>query len=120
MPQYRTFPIPRLLGLNEDENHAAVGDHELTISLNSYRRGRTKGTRPGLQRDPDIYTSSMTGPIQGIAQFYRANGAARDVVVIENGNIRENTSGTLNGALTLNTTALWMTTSGTGTGRRPR
>ncbi len=104
---YKTFPIPRLLGVNEDENPAEVGDGELTIALNSFRRGRTRGTRPGFRRDPDVYTSAMTGPIQGGVNFFRSNGTARDVVIVENGLVREATGADLNGALTFNTSAAW-------------
>lgn len=105
--RYKTMPIRRLKGLNEDENPAEVADDELTVSLNCYRRGRTKGTRPGFLRDPDVYTSSMTGPVQGIVHFQRSNGSVRDVVIVENGLVREAPGADVNGALTFNTSAPW-------------
>lgn len=104
---YRTYPIPRLLGLNEDENPAEVGDGELTISLNVFRRGRTKGTRPGFRRDPDVYTSAMTGPVQGGVQYFRSNGSVYDSVIVENGKVREAVGADINGALTFNASAPW-------------
>jgi len=107
VPGYKTYTIPRLLGLNEDENPSEVGDGELTIALNAYRRGRTKGTRPGFIRDPDTYTTAMTGPVQGIVPFFRSNGTTHDVVIVEAGNVRETTGATLNGALTFNASAPW-------------
>ena len=106
-PKFIGVPIPRLLGLNEDENPAALRPGELTIALNSYRRGQMRGTRPGCLRDPDVYTASMTGPIQGIVEFPRSNGAAKSRVVVENGVVKAATAGNLNGALTFNTSALW-------------
>jgi hypothetical protein len=96
-----------MLGVNEDENPAEVGDGELVIAFNTYRRGRTRGTRPGFNRDPDIYTSAMTGPVTGITQYYRKNGSERDIVIVENGNVRKQTGSTLNGALTFASAGQW-------------
>jgi hypothetical protein len=106
-PRFRTVPIPRILGLNEDENPLSLAPGELTKSRNVYRRGKTKGTRPGLRRDPDTYTASMTGPVQGMRQLVRNNAATRQLVLVENGTIKATTAGNLNGALTLNPSAAW-------------
>jgi len=45
---YQNVAIPRLLGLNQDENPDSLESGELTQALNAARRGTFVGTRPGV------------------------------------------------------------------------
>ena len=62
MGRFIPFTIDRLLGINEDENPASLKAGELIKGDNSWRRGKMRETRPGAQRDPDSYSSQLTGP----------------------------------------------------------
>lgn len=103
MGRFQQFPIQRLRGVNEDENPDRVEDDELTVSLNCWRKGSTKGTRPGLQRDPDVYMAQLAGGVQGMYDFVTGGGAARRLVVVANGDIRDgaDTHASIKGSVTV-------------------
>jgi hypothetical protein len=86
----RYVPIPmRLGGLNEDENPAALEPGDCQIARNSWKRGSSRGTRPGLNRDSLSYTSSsgLSGAVQGIVDYRFANDASQFLVAVANGDI---------------------------------
>lgn len=86
----RFTPVPmQLLGLNEDENPTALKRGELQVARNSWRRGTSRGTRPGFNRDTIGYTSSsgLGAAIQGIVDYRYANDATQFLVVVANGDI---------------------------------
>jgi hypothetical protein len=92
-------------GLNADENPHEVGQGELIIATNVYRRGGAIGTRPGFERegagqDYENQIASNT-PIQGIVEYRQDNDTTRDLVVVAGGAIHTDDTTTITGALTL-------------------
>lgn len=79
---------PLALGLNEDENPDALQPGDLIQALNLQWRGRTVGTRPGLERADD-YASAINGDaaVVGIYDYRRNNDANRDLVAASGGNL---------------------------------
>lgn len=103
MGRFQIVPIKRLRGLNEDEDPNSVAEDELTVARNTYSRGETKGTRPGTERDPDSYTSAVTGtpPVQGIFELRRNNDANRSLVVVAGTGIYTAPSTAITGAVSI-------------------
>jgi hypothetical protein len=85
--RFRSIPQREFAGLNEDENPYAVGQTELTDSLNAWKFGSAKGTRPGAVRDTTDYTAQVTGPVQGIVEYRYGNDANRELVVVAGGDV---------------------------------
>jgi len=85
--RYRPWSIREFLGVNEDENPNSVGKDELTIAYNTWKRGTTKGTRPGAIREVTSYTANVTGPVQGGVEYRFANDASRFLVVVAGGDV---------------------------------
>jgi hypothetical protein len=90
--RFGRFTITEFGGLNEDKNPHALGDNELTVAENIWRRDRTTGTRPGTQIDQDVYDEPIaltpvvappTGPtlarITGISEFKTTSGGGNTV-----------------------------------------
>ena len=97
MSRFQAFHLSFFGGKNEDENPDALGDTELVDAFNVWRRGRTTGTRPGTQLDPDVYSSAISGnpSIVGIADYRYDRGTSRDLVVMVPGAIHDGPSSTL-------------------------
>lgn len=86
----RYVPIAqRLKGLNEDENPVSLQPGELQIALNSWKRGTSRGTRPGFQRDTVSYTDAagLGGAVQGLVDYRYGADASRFIVAVANGDI---------------------------------
>lgn len=45
---YQTIPVPRIEGLNQNEDPTSLRPGELSVATNAYRRGELVGTRPGV------------------------------------------------------------------------
>lgn len=103
MGRFQTVPIKRLRGLNEDEDPNSVAEDELVVANNTYSRGETKGTRPGTERDPDSYTSAVTGapPIQGLFELRRNNDSLRTLVAVAGTGIYTGPSTVITGAVSI-------------------
>jgi hypothetical protein len=86
--RYQPFTL-KLGGLNEDENPAALERNDCSIARNSWRRGTSRGTRPGFNRDTLFYTNSagLGDAVNGIVDYRFANDASQFLVVVANGDI---------------------------------
>jgi hypothetical protein len=94
--RWADFQIVPKGGLNLDENPNAVREDELIEALNVWYRGASIGTRPGVsyETEADTFTAALTGPVQGGVDFRMDNDATRHHVVVSNGTIYDNGSGT--------------------------
>lgn len=86
---FQSIFVNQYQGLNEDENPHALGDSDLTVARNVWRRGRSTGTRPGTQRDQDVYSSDITSTpeVVGLADFRRSRNTNRNLVAIVPGKV---------------------------------
>jgi hypothetical protein len=86
--RYQPFSI-RPGGLNEDENPAALERNDCSINRNSWRRGTSRGTRPGFNRDTLFYTNSagLGDAVNGIVDYRYGNDTSQFLVVVANGGI---------------------------------
>ena len=60
---YKTVSIPRLLGLNQDENPDALEPGELTVATNAIRRGNMVGTRPAALAPNPVAANEYADPL---------------------------------------------------------
>lgn len=83
---YQTFSIPRLLGLNQDENPDSLQPGELTVADNVIRRGNFVGTRPGLTAlgSSTDYENDLTDTpsIEGSYEYRQNFDQARRLFVV--------------------------------------
>lgn len=76
-------------GLDEDENPAALARTSLQYARNSWKRGNSRGTRPGFNRDSLFYPAGagLGDAINGIVDYRFANDASQFLVVVANGDV---------------------------------
>jgi hypothetical protein len=83
---YQKFTIPRLLGLNQDENPDALATGELTRATNAARRGSFVGTRPGVAAlaTGEDYENAIdeAGAIRGAHEFRESFDEGRHLLVV--------------------------------------
>ena len=83
---YESTAIPRLLGLNLDENPESLATGELTKARNAARRGTMVGTRPGVAApgSGSDYENAITGgnPIRGAIEFRESYDEGRHLITI--------------------------------------
>lgn len=96
---YTSITLPPFRGLNEDENPASLAPGELRETLNTSRKGRMIGTRPGLQYDGGSdYLAAISGApaVQGIFEYRWSRDTQRKLVSVAGGNVYiDDTSGSL-------------------------
>jgi len=90
-------PIAVLGGLNEDENRQALRPADLRVALNCARKGGMTGTRPGVTYGDSDYTVAIAGTnpaITGIFDYRRNRDDDRDLLVVQDGDVFKDSSGT--------------------------